>query len=207
MEEAAILAGISKVRSVPNSYEKRTPEDSAQGLKMTIREIREIDGIPVCLGGERIMRYRRGKKPKPPMAELGIEKLKPQQKLALKNRFELGMSNPQAAIQAGYAETSASQIIPRLLQRKPIQDALKERGITDFKIAEVIAEGLEAMHPLRPEQPDHHARVKFVSEANKVLDNYPAKKIEIEEKSIVIHLTKDDYVALKKFDDLRRRPE
>ena len=78
------------------------------------------------------------------MAELGIEKLKPQNKLALKNKFELGMSNRQAAIQAGYKDgTSANHILPRLLQRKPIQDALKARGITDFKIAEVIAEGLE----------------------------------------------------------------
>ena len=205
MEEAAILAGISKVRSVPNCHEKRTPENSAQGLKMTIHE---IDGIPVCLGGERIAKYRRGKKPKPPMAELGIEKLKPQQKLALRNKFELGMSNPRAAIEAGYANgASAARVIPRLLRRKPIQDALTAKGITDFKIAEVIAEGFEAMHPLRPEQPDHHARVKFVSEANKVLDNYPAKKIEIEEKSINIQLTKDDYVALRKFDDLRRRKE
>jgi len=115
-------------------------EYSARGPKAVVRE---IDGIPVCVGGERIARYRRGKKPKPPMAELGIEKLKPQQKLALRNKFELGMSNPQAAIQAGYAETSAGRVIPRLLQRKPIQDALKVRGITDFKIAEVIAEGLE----------------------------------------------------------------
>ena len=105
--------------------------------------VREIDGIPVCVGRERIARYRRGKKFKPPMAELGIEKLKPQQKLALRNKFELGMSNAQAAIQAGYKETSAGYILPRLLQRKPIQDALKDKGITDFKIAEVIAEGLE----------------------------------------------------------------
>jgi len=115
-------------------------EYSARGPKAVVRE---IDGIPVCVGGERIARYRRGKKPKPPMAELGIEKLKPQQKLVLRNKFELGMSNRQAAIQAGYEETSASRVIPRLLQRKPIQDALTAKGITDFKIAEVIAEGFE----------------------------------------------------------------
>jgi len=169
--------------------------------------VREIDGIPVCLGGERIIRYRRGKRPKAPMAELGIEKLKPQQKLALRNKFELGMSNRQAAVQAGYKETSAVRVLPRLLKRKPVQEALIARGITDSKIAEVIVEGLEAMHPLRPEQPDHHARVKFVAEANKVLDNYPAKKIEVEEKAINIHLGKDDYIALRKFEELRRRQE
>jgi hypothetical protein len=115
-------------------------EYSARG-PLTV--VREIDGIPVCVGQERIARYRRGKKPKPPMAELGIEKLKPQQKLALRNKFELGMSNAQAAIQAGYKETSAGYVLPRLLQRKPIQDALIAGGITDFKIADVIAEGLE----------------------------------------------------------------
>jgi len=74
-------------------------EYSGRGSKSTVRE---IDGIPVCVGQERIARYRRGKKPRPPMADLGIEKLKPRQKLALKNKFELGMSNYQAAIQAGY---------------------------------------------------------------------------------------------------------
>lgn len=177
-------------------------EHSARG-PLTV--VREIDGIPVCVGQERIARYHRGKRPRPPMAELGIERLKPQQKLALRNKFELGMANREAATKAGYADSSASQVIPRLLQRKPVQDALIARGITDFKIAEVIAEGLEAMHPLRPKQPDHHARVKFVSEANKVLDNYPAKKIEVEEKSINIHLGKDDYIALKKYEELRRR--
>ena len=60
--------------------------------------VKEINGIPVLLGGERIARYKRGKKPKPPMVEFGIAKLKPQQKLALKNKFELGMSNRQAVI-------------------------------------------------------------------------------------------------------------
>ena len=116
-------------------------EYSTRGPKAVVRE---IDGIPVCVGQERIARYRRGKKPKPPMAELGIEKLKPQQKLALRNKFELGMSNRQAAVQAGYKDgTGAARILPRLLQRKPIQDALIAGGITDFKIAEVIAEGLE----------------------------------------------------------------
>jgi len=45
------------------------------------------------------------------------------------------------------------------------------------------------MHPSRPKEPNHHPRVKFVSEANNLLDNYPAKKIDVEEKSINIHLS------------------
>jgi len=53
--------------------------------------VKEINGIPVLLGGERIARYKRGKKPKPPMAEFGIAKIRPQHKLTLKNKLELGM--------------------------------------------------------------------------------------------------------------------
>jgi hypothetical protein len=167
--------------------------------------IREIDGIPVYVGRERIARLRRGKKPKPPMAELGITKLNPRQKQALINKFELGMTNRQAEIQAGYSESGTTHVISKLLKRKPIQEALEKRGITKERIAQGIDEGLDAMHPIKPDQPDHHARIKFIQEANKILDNYPAKKIEIEEKSINLHLTKDDYVALKKYQELRRK--
>jgi len=180
------LERLREVGRIPQGAEKKASRNSAGRPKVTVRE---IDGIPVLCGGERIARLRWGKKPKTPMAEIGIEKLKPQHKLALKNKFELGMSNRQAAIQADYEETNASRVLLQLLRRKPIQDALKARGITDSRIAEVISEGLEAMHPLRPEAPDHHAKAKFVSEANKLLDNYPAKKIEVEEKSINIHLS------------------
>lgn len=170
-------------------------------------EIREIDGIPVCVGGERIARYRRGKRPKSPMAELGFEKLKPRQKQALINKFEQGMTNKQAAIQAGYSPTNAWNVIPTLLKRKPIVEALQARGINDDYIAEGIVEGTKAMHPFKPNQPDHNVRVKFIQEANKLLDNYPAKKIEIEEKIIKLNLSKDDYLALNKYQELRRKPE
>lgn len=168
-------------------------------------EIREIDGIPVCIGGEGVARFRRGKRPKPPMAELGFEKLKPRQKQALINKFEQGMTSRQAAIQAGYAESNASLIIPKLLKRKPIIAALEARGINDEVVADAIADGIVAMHPFKPKQPDHSVRHKFVQEVNKLRDNYPAKKIEVEEKVIQLNLSKDDYLALRKFEELRQK--
>jgi len=168
-------------------------------------EIREIDGIPVCVGGERIARFRRGKRPKPPMAELGFEKLKPRQKQALINKFEHGMTNKQAAVQAGYSPTNAWAVVPNLLKRKPIIEALQARGIDDNYIAEGIVDGTKAMHPFKPEQPDHHARIKFIQEANKLLDNYPAKKIEIEEKAVHLHFTNKDYENYKKYKQLNEK--
>jgi hypothetical protein len=117
------------------------------------------------------------------------------------------MTNKQAAVQAGYSPTNAWNVIPTLLKRKPIVEALQAKGINDNYIAQGIADGMEAMHPFKPAQPDHNVRVKFIQEANKLLDNYPAKKIEIEEKVIKLNLSKDDYLALNKFHELRRKPE
>ena len=200
--EATILERLREVGRVPQGPRAKVARRTPQRSKVTVRE---INGIPVLCGIERIPRFRRGHRRKPRMAELGISKLKPQQRLALENKFELGMSNRQAAIQAGYEEANASHVLPRLLRRKPIVDELERKGVTDEKIAVVIAEGLDAMHPIRPDQPDHHARAKFVSEANKVKDNYPPKKIQVEDRSINIHLTKDDYLALRKYQELERK--
>jgi hypothetical protein len=168
-------------------------------------EIREIDGIPVCVGGEKIARFRRGKRPKSPMAELGFEKLKPKQKQALINKFEHGMSSRRAAIQAGYSPTNAWNVIPTLLRRKPIVDELERIGVTDKTIAKVIADAMTAQHPFRPKQPDHSVRLKAVHEANVTKDNYPAKKIEIEEKAIHLHFTNKDYENYKKYKQLTEK--
>ena len=166
-------------------------------------EIKEIDGIPVLVGRSRIPKMRRRKKKRPPMAELGLKRLTPMQKRALINKFELGMSNIQAARTAGYSERSAMGIIPELLRRKPIQEALIKRGITEDRIAACIDEGFRAMHPFKPDQPDHGVRIKFIQEANKILDHYPAKKVQVEEKSVRIVLSQKDYEKYRKFKMMR----
>jgi hypothetical protein len=203
MEEATILERFREVRRVPQGASAKASRAPRGRPKVTVRE---WGGIPVLCGAEKIPHHiRRGKRPKPPMAELGIEKLKPQQKLALQNKFELGMSNRQAAIQAGYEETNASRVLPRLLRRKPIVDWLEAKGVTDEKIAQVIAEAMEAKHPFRPKQPDHNIRLKAAHEANVAKDNYPVKKIEIEEKSTRIVLS--DRAYEKYLEDKRMREE
>jgi hypothetical protein len=165
----------------------------------------ESEGIPVLvdkMSPER-PRFDLRAKPLPRGNERPISKLTHMQKKALENKFELGMGNKQAAIQAGYALSSAPDVIPKLMARKPIIDALKAKGITDEKIASVIAEGLDAMHPIRPEQPDHNARAKFEREANQVLDNYPPKKIQSEQRVIEIHLSGEDVKAIRKYEEMR----
>ena len=127
------------------------------------------------------------------------------QKQALENYFESGLTNQTlAATDAGYALSSAHKVIPDLLSRKPIVQALEKRGITKERIAKAIDEGLKAMHPMRPKQKDHHARYKFVTEANKILDNYPPKKVQIQEQSVVLHLGREDYEAIKGYEELKK---
>ena len=173
--------------------------------RVKISEIREINGIPILVGRTKIARMRRKRKGK--MAGLGIRKLTKKQKQALVNRFELGMSNRQAALQAGYSEGKSSLVIPNLLQRKPIQDALLARGITKEYIAEGIYEGTKAMHPFRPKQPDFGVRVKYIQEANKILDHYPAKRVEVEERSVKIVISERDYEKYQRFKEKMRKEQ
>jgi len=170
--------------------------------KKPVYRIVEIDDIPMLAGPEKSGRFPRRKRRKPPMAELGFEKLRPQQKLALVNKFKFGMSNRQAGICAGYSPNSASAIVGKLSARKAIVDKLEEAGMTDGKIAQIIVEAGDAMHPFKPSQPDHSVRLRAAQEANKVKDNYPAKKIEVEEKAVHLHFTEKDYANYRKYKQL-----
>jgi len=166
-----------------------------------------VDGVPILFGREtRPRTFRVRPKKRKRKSDYGIKKMTKQEKQALQNYFEGGMTNKgQAAIAAGYEVSNASNIIPRLLKRKPIAEALEKRGITKEKIAEIIADGLEAMHPMHPKQKDQNARYKFVTEANKILDNYPPKKVQVEERSVVLHLGREDYEAMEHYEELRKK--
>ena len=170
-------------------------------MKKNESEIRMIDGYPVLIPLPKVAQPRltRRKKRKPPMAELGFEKLKPREKQALINKFELGMPNKMAALDAGYPESRATHALPELLRRKPILDALEKHGVTDDKIGRRISEGLDAMHPMKPAQPDQIARRQFVSEANKIKNNYPTKRIEVDERRVIVNLGPEDMIALRKY--------
>jgi hypothetical protein len=165
-----------------------------------------VDGIPVLLKREPIpdfipfIKLTSKKPPKPRV-------LNERQKLALQLYSEMGArpENKKAAgIAAGYAPDSATSCVSNALRQKPIVAELENAGVTNKRIAKTISEGLEATHPMSKEnKADFNARAKFVSEANKIKNNYPAKKIEIEEKGIIVHLTTDDETAIKQFYNMR----
>lgn len=165
-----------------------------------------VNGIPVLVDGRKgrpPFRIRIIKKDTP-------RKLNSQQKQALVEYYKRGCDpakKREAAVAAGYSPHPGNNklTMERALKHKPIVKALRNRGITEGLIAEKIDEGLNAMHPIKPDQPDHHARAKFVKENNTIQDFYPPKKIQSEERSVVIHLTKDDAVALNAFQKIREQ--
>jgi len=169
-------------------------------------EIYTWDGMPA-----RIIRRRppggikARKKKSNKLSDKRISRLTKKQRRALTLYMEQGMTGQRQALEAaGYSGFNPSRDMKRLLFRKPIVYELKKIGVTDDKIAQVIAEGLEANHPMRPKMPDHHARVKFVSEANRIRDNYPATKFQSEQRIIKIILTGDDMKALQEFYEMRK---
>jgi len=165
--------------------------------------------LPVLVSRrERIPGRRRVRPKSRKIVDFGIKKLNPKQKDALAKCFDMGVKNKRkAAIAAGYSPKYALTAMNRLLARKPIVDALKKHGVTDDKIAGVIAQGLKAKHPFKPKQKDFHAIDKFVKEANRILDNYPPVKIESQEKVVHIHLTMDDFSAYESYKKLRAEKE
>jgi hypothetical protein len=171
-------------------------------------EIYTWDGMPA-----RILRRRPpGGIPKPrkkksnKISDKGITRLSKKQRQALTNYMEQGFKNPKRAlVAAGYSGLNPSRDMKRLMTRKPLIAELEKMGVTDETIARVIAEGLEARHPMRPKMPDHHARVKFVSEANRIFGNYAPTKIQTQERIFNITLSAGDVKALREYCELTRK--
>jgi len=169
-------------------------------------EIYTWDGMPA-----RIIRHLppQGIKPRKrksnKISDKGITRLTKKQRKALTIYLEQGFKGRrQALVAAGYSESNPSRDMKRLMMRKPIIAYLQKKGITDEKIADIIAQGIDAMHVIKGDKPDHHARIKFVSEANRILDNYPATKFQSEERIITINLTEEDTKNLQKFRELSK---
>lgn len=168
----------------------------------------KVNGIPSILETkERPPRTVRIRVKPRKTRDMKMSQLRPQQKQALKNYLALGCKpefKKEAAIEAGYSSHNALSTMDRLTQRRPIIKELEKAGISDRKIAETMAEGFDARHPLsKDDKKDFNAIAKFVTEANRIKGNYPPKQIQAEERIINIHLTKDDVVALEKYRKLR----
>jgi len=163
------------------------------------------DGIPVLVRmKDRVPKTVRVKIKPRKICDMGITRLDKRQKKALENYFVKGMSKRQSGIQAGYSPTNTSSM-NKLIARKPIIESLEKAGLTDDRLAEIIEEGTKATHPFKPEQKDFHAIDKFVKEANRIKDNYPATKIQSEQKIINIHLTGEDFKAVKQVEEMREK--
>jgi hypothetical protein len=169
-------------------------------------EIYTWDGMPA-----RILRRRppgwiprlRKKKPRKKISDKAISRLTKKQRKALTIYMEQGFKGQKKALEAaGYSGLNPTRDMKRLMARKPIIALLEKKGVTDDKLAQVIADGLEANHPMKPDLPDHHARIKFVSEANRIFGNYAPTKIQSEERIFNINLSEEDVKALLKFYEL-----
>lgn len=106
------------------------------------------------------------------------------QKAFLKNRLA-GMNNRKAAIQAGYAPSTASIMAKRIMEElagnRTYIEELERQGLTIPKLVSKHAELLEAMHPFRPDQPDNATRLKAVEMAFKLWGVFPSRNKKISE--------------------------
>lgn len=181
--------------------------------KTSVMEETISDGIPVLVKkGEELRTINIVFKNKKRGRYAPLSTMTPMQKKALENYQKGGCAlgtKTQSAIDAGYAPSGASNIMNRILAREEIIKAIEEKcpkGSAD-KIATVLVEGMDAIHPLaKGEKADHMARISASKELNKIKGVYPASKIEVEERKMVLHLTPSDAIAMEKFKRLRNEP-
>lgn len=106
------------------------------------------------------------------------------QKIFLKNRMA-GMNKRQAAIQAGYAPSTASIMAKRLTDKlacnRYFMEEAHRQGLTVEAIIGELKRGVtEAMHPLRPDQPDNYNRRGYTDLALKLFGAYAPTKFDMD---------------------------
>lgn len=145
-----------------------------------------------------------------------VRELNSRQRKALKNYVELGASSDvkrEAGIAAGYPESYATTAVNRVLEHpvvhRKIVAALDDAGVTDKKIADTIAGGLEARHPFRPKHKDWSTIEKFARQANQLRDNFPETKIrtQSETRQIVINMSIEDAASYQRYLELQSVPQ
>ena len=108
------------------------------------------------------------------------------------------------------------RVLAKPFIRERITAALDKAGVNYDRIAEVIAEGLEAEHPTAEPREDedgnvtipkdYNAIARFLKEAIDLHDLRPATKVDqnINRRSVTINLTADDGLAFAKFKRMRQ---
>lgn len=174
-----------------------------------------FDGIPVLIKEKerlprtiRIKIKKRGVKYKP-FAELDSR-----QKQALENFAALDCdpkSKKEAGEAAGYSDkpSVAVRAMDRLLERRPIVNKMEKRCLakneigTDDKVAEVLIDQLDAVHPLaKEERKDNLAIMSAAKEINKLRDNYPPKRVDVREMGFHLVFGAADIKAAKEYREL-----
>ncbi len=123
------------------------------------------------------------------------------QKQFLRNRLA-GLNKRQAAIQAGYAPSTASIMAKRLTDRlscnKYFIEEAHRQGLTVEAIIGEIKRGMsEAMHATHPDQPDNFNRRAYTDMAVKVYGGYAPTKYDVRQESLSKHMVVD-------YDTIRR---
>ena len=144
--------------------------------------------------------------------DMPLRALPPQPKQALKNYVDLGCDpgkKREAAVAAGYSLNRSGgpvEAMNRILESRAIINKIEEKCIkkhqvgADEKVAEVLVEQLDAIHPLaKGEMTDNLAVLSAAKEINKIRDNYPSKKIDVREVGFHLHFTPGDVEAAKQF--------
>lgn len=133
------------------------------------------------------------------------------QKAFLKNRMA-GMNKRQAAIQAGYAPSTASIMAKRLTDKlecnRYFMEEAHRQGLTVEAIIGELKRGVtEAMHPLRPDQPDNYNRRGYTDLAMRLFGAYAPTKVDldIQKKEATIVITPEIIERLERYE--RQRAE
>jgi hypothetical protein len=135
------------------------------------------------------------------------------QKAFLKNRMA-GMNKRQAAIQAGYAPSTASIMAKRLTDkiecnRYFMAEACRQ-GLTVAAIISELKRGMtEAMHPLHRNQPDNFNRRFYTDLALKLYGAFAPSKValDIQKKETTIVFGPEIIERLERYDRQRAQLE
>lgn len=106
------------------------------------------------------------------------------QKAFLRDRLA-GMNKRQAAIQAGYAVSTASIMAKRLTDRLACNQAFMEemhrQGLTIEAIVGEVKRGMtSAMNPQHPDQPDNYNRKGYADMAIRLYGGYAPTKVDVQ---------------------------
>jgi len=178
-----------------------------------------VDGIPVLVKEKgrqpRSIRIKLKKSGPKGVKNTPFSKLDPRQKQTLENYEALGCDpkkKKEATEGAGYSPNSHGgpvRAMDRLLERRPIVKNIedkckaKHKKGADEKVAEILVDQLEAVHPLaKGEKKDNFAILSAAKEINKIKDNYPPKRVDVREMGFHLHFTPDDIKAAEEYKEL-----